>query len=98
MNKLRLWVEIIIKHHTMERINLNKQLTISKYKTNKEKELAIEIWKYFNKNLSISIILSLMKRKGYRSIYMIYQDIKKNCPYQYKLFMHKIKLEKIIYN
>lgn len=77
---------------------LKKFIIERKYKSSKEKELAKEIYRFFGKKLNFGLIMNLIKTKGYKAIYEIFNDVKNSDAQNLiAFFFYKIKNEKIIF-
>jgi len=66
---------------------------------NKEQALADQIWTYFEKRLHFARIMKMIKEKGYRATYEVFNDVRQSDAENHlTLFIWRMKKEKVVWD
>jgi hypothetical protein len=73
-------------------MNIDKDKYLEKFKIttrkiNKEKVLATDIWRFFGKKIPFSLIMFFIKRKGYKFVFEVFNELKKEGNASPRLFI-----------
>ena len=81
----------------MEKISKDYKIKKSRI-SNREQELADQIYSYFGKKLRFSMIMRFIKQKGYQAIFESWKEVKNSKPINKEsLFLWKVAQNKIQY-